>query len=97
MDPIDLRLKNAAKEGTKSSYGPTFGAIGLIETLRGGEEAPALQGAARAEPGPRRRLRLLVQLRRPDLASSLNVDDDGTVGAGRSARPTSAASRASMA
>ncbi|MGH7187025.1 MAG: xanthine dehydrogenase family protein molybdopterin-binding subunit, partial [Pseudomonadota bacterium] len=25
MDPIDLRLKNAAKEGTKSSYGPTYG------------------------------------------------------------------------
>ena len=25
MDPIEFRLKNAAKEGTKSSYGPTFG------------------------------------------------------------------------
>jgi CO/xanthine dehydrogenase Mo-binding subunit len=33
MDPIDLRLKNAAKEGTRSAYGPTFGPIGLIETL----------------------------------------------------------------
>jgi CO/xanthine dehydrogenase Mo-binding subunit len=33
MDPIDLRLKNAAKEGTVSSYGPTFGPVGLVETL----------------------------------------------------------------
>jgi CO/xanthine dehydrogenase Mo-binding subunit len=33
MDPIELRLKNAAKEGTRSAYGPTFGPIGLIETL----------------------------------------------------------------
>jgi CO/xanthine dehydrogenase Mo-binding subunit len=33
MDPIELRLKNAAKEGTKAAYGPTFGRIGLVETL----------------------------------------------------------------
>ena len=33
MDPLDMRLKNAAKEGTKSSYGPTFARVGLIETL----------------------------------------------------------------
>ena len=33
MDPIQFRLKNAAKEGTDSSYGPKFGPIGCIETL----------------------------------------------------------------
>jgi len=33
MDPIDLRLKNAAKQGTKAAYGPKFGPIGMIETL----------------------------------------------------------------
>jgi len=33
MDAIDIRLKNAAKEGTVSSYGPTFGPVGLVETL----------------------------------------------------------------
>ena len=32
-DPIDLRLKNAAKEGTRAAYGPTFGPVGLVETL----------------------------------------------------------------
>jgi CO/xanthine dehydrogenase Mo-binding subunit len=33
MDPIALRLKNAAKNGTKSTYGPTFANIGYVETL----------------------------------------------------------------
>ena len=33
MDPIVLRLKNAVKEGATSIYGPTFGPIGMIETL----------------------------------------------------------------
>jgi len=33
MDPVDLRLKNAAKQGTKAAYGPKFGPVGLIETL----------------------------------------------------------------
>ena len=33
MDPIELRLKNAAKEGTKAAYGPKFGPIGMVETL----------------------------------------------------------------
>ena len=33
MDPIELRLKNAAKQGTKAAYGPKLGAIGFIETL----------------------------------------------------------------
>ncbi len=40
MDSIDLRLKNAAKEGTKSSYGPTFQRIGLIETLKAAKAHP---------------------------------------------------------
>jgi CO/xanthine dehydrogenase Mo-binding subunit len=40
MDPIDLRLKNAAKEGTSSAYGPTFGPIGLIETLKAAKAHP---------------------------------------------------------
>ncbi len=40
MDPIDLRLKNAAKEGTKSSYGPTFQRVGLVETLQAAKAHP---------------------------------------------------------
>ena len=33
MDPLEFRLKNAAKEGTKAAHGPTFPRIGFIETL----------------------------------------------------------------
>src|SRR5262249_51680903 len=34
MDPLVLRQKNAAKEGTKAAYGPTFGRIGYAETVQ---------------------------------------------------------------
>ena len=33
LDPIDVRLKNASREGTRASFGPRFGPIGLVETL----------------------------------------------------------------
>jgi len=33
LDPIELRLKNAARQGTKAAYGPKFGPVGLVETL----------------------------------------------------------------
>ena len=32
MDPIELRLKNAAKQGTKAAHGPVFPVIGYEET-----------------------------------------------------------------
>ncbi len=40
MDPIDLRLKNAAKEGTHAAYGPRFKKIGLIECLEAAKKNP---------------------------------------------------------
>jgi len=40
LDPIEFRLKNAAKEGTQTYYGPKLSRIGYIETLE----------AARAHP-----------------------------------------------
>ncbi|MGD9723116.1 MAG: xanthine dehydrogenase family protein molybdopterin-binding subunit [Pirellulales bacterium] len=33
IDPIELRLKNAAKEGTRRVDGPTYPRIGFVETL----------------------------------------------------------------
>lgn len=33
MDPLKLRLKNAAKEGTKAAHGPTYPRIGYAETV----------------------------------------------------------------
>jgi len=34
ISPIELRLKNAARQGTKAAYGPKLGPVGLIETLK---------------------------------------------------------------
>lgn len=33
MDPLELRLKNAAKEGTKAAHGPVYPRIGYVETV----------------------------------------------------------------
>ncbi len=33
MDPLDLRLKNAAKEGTQAVHGPTYPLMGYVESL----------------------------------------------------------------
>lgn len=40
MDPIEMRLKNAAHEGTKTVYGVTFPRIGCIETLEEAKSHP---------------------------------------------------------
>ncbi|KIC46749.1 oxidoreductase [Ruegeria sp. ANG-S4] len=40
LDPVDVRLKNAAHEGTKASYGPTYERIGLVETLEAAKAHP---------------------------------------------------------
>ncbi|MBR0643123.1 xanthine dehydrogenase family protein molybdopterin-binding subunit [Plastoroseomonas hellenica] len=33
MDPLELRLKNAAKQGTKAAHGPVYPRIGFVETI----------------------------------------------------------------
>ena len=43
MDPVDFRIKNAAKEGTKSSYGPTYGPIGIGPTLAAVKKHPHMR------------------------------------------------------
>ncbi len=40
LDPIDLRLMNAAKEGTQAPYGAKFNRVGFIETLEAAKKHP---------------------------------------------------------
>ena len=40
IDPIDLRLRNAAKEGTRRADGPTFPRVGLVELLEAMRDHP---------------------------------------------------------
>jgi CO/xanthine dehydrogenase Mo-binding subunit len=43
MDPVDFRIKNAAKKGTKASYGPTYGPIGIGPTLEAVKNHPHMR------------------------------------------------------
>jgi CO/xanthine dehydrogenase Mo-binding subunit len=45
MDPIDLRLKNVAVEGTRRPDGPVFGKIGAKEVLEAMRDHPHYQSA----------------------------------------------------
>ncbi|MBI1778004.1 MAG: xanthine dehydrogenase family protein molybdopterin-binding subunit [Proteobacteria bacterium] len=40
IDPLELREKNAAKDGTKAAYGPTFKDIGYIDTVWAAKKHP---------------------------------------------------------
>ena len=40
MDPLEFRLKNAVEEGSQSTYGPKFQAVGLKECIRRAMEHP---------------------------------------------------------
>ena len=48
MDPLELRLKNAAREGTKAAHGPTYPRIGYAETV----EAALAHPHSKAPLGP---------------------------------------------
>ena len=43
MDPVELRLKNVAKEGSKAAYGPTYGPIGIEATLQAVKNHPHMK------------------------------------------------------
>jgi CO/xanthine dehydrogenase Mo-binding subunit len=51
MDPIDLRIKNAAKEGTRASYGPTYGPIGIGPTLQAAKNHPHMKAPLKKNQG----------------------------------------------
>lgn len=51
MDPIDLRLKNAATEGTHAAYGPRFKKIGLVECLEAAKKHPHYSAPLQAHEG----------------------------------------------
>ncbi|MEM7507479.1 MAG: xanthine dehydrogenase family protein molybdopterin-binding subunit [Pseudomonadota bacterium] len=48
LDPVEVRIKNASREGTKASYGPRWPRIGLEETL----EAAKAHAHYKAPLGP---------------------------------------------
>ncbi|MFN3236558.1 MAG: xanthine dehydrogenase family protein molybdopterin-binding subunit [Pseudomonadales bacterium] len=51
MDPIELRLKNAAKEGTQTIYGPKLKRVGLVECLEAVRDSDHYKSALKENQG----------------------------------------------
>jgi CO/xanthine dehydrogenase Mo-binding subunit len=95
MDPVDFRLKNAAREGTKAAYGPTFGPVGLVESL----EAIRIHPNYNVELGPNQGRGVASGFWfniAGDTCVTMNVNEDGSV-ALMVGNPDIGGSRASMA
>ena len=78
MDPIDLRLKNAATEGYKTIYGDTFGPIGFVETLEAAKKCEHYNSPV--PPGQSRGVAAGFWFNRGgETTGTLNVATDGSV------------------
>ena len=95
MDPIEFRLKNAAKDGTKALYGPTFQNIGYIETLEAAKNHPNLQAKLGPNQGRGVAAGFWFNIG-GESSATLHINEDGTVSL-VSGSPDIGGSRASMA
>ncbi len=78
IDPIDLRLKNAATEGYKTIYGYTFGPVGFVETLEAAKAHPHY--SAPLGPNQGRGVGCGFWFNRGgETTASLNITPDGSV------------------
>ena len=55
VDPLDFRLANASKEGSRQVAGPTFRRIGMVEILQAAQEHPHLSAPVPEPSGPGKR------------------------------------------
>ena len=79
LDPLDVRLKNAARLGTKSSYGPTFNEIGLVATLEAAKAHAHYSAPLGANQGRGLSCGFWFNFG-GNTCVSLNLNADGTVG-----------------
>ncbi len=78
LDAIELRLRNAAREGTQTYYGPRLGPVGYVQTLEAAKAHPHY-GAPLA-PGQGRGVATGFWFNIGNETSvALNVNEDGTV------------------
>ena len=94
MDPLEFRLKNAAKKGDRASYGPVYPEIGLISALEAAKAHPHYSAPVAAGNG--RGVAAGFWFNFGGLTCiSLNVNIDGTVTLSVG-RPDIGGSRAAM-
>ena len=94
MDPIELRLKNAAKEGTRAAYGPTFRRVGFLETLEAAKQHPHYDAPLGANQGRGVASGFWFNVGGESTAQ-LHINEDGTVTV-ITGHPDIGGSRASM-
>ena len=79
LDPLDVRLKNAARKGTLSSYGPTFNDIGLVATLEAAKAHPHYSAPIGENQGRGLSCGFWFNFG-GNTCVSMNINHDGTVG-----------------
>jgi CO/xanthine dehydrogenase Mo-binding subunit len=95
MDPIEFRLKNAAKEGTRAAYGPKFGPVGLVETLEATRDHDHYKAPLGKNQGRGVASGFWFNIG-GETCVTINVNEDGTVNV-LSGTPDIGGSRASLA
>ncbi|MCY3837248.1 MAG: xanthine dehydrogenase family protein molybdopterin-binding subunit [Gammaproteobacteria bacterium] len=94
VDPIEFRLKNAAREGTRAAYGPTFRRIGFEETLHAAQDHPHYATPKNGRQGRGVACGFWFNVG-GESSAQVNVNEDGTV-AVTTGHPDIGGSRASM-
>ncbi len=78
MDPVEFRIRNAASEGTRSSYGPVYGPIGIGPTLEAAQAHAHMQAPLGENQGRGMACGFWFNFG-GQTCTDLNVNADGTV------------------
>ncbi|NNE52612.1 MAG: xanthine dehydrogenase family protein molybdopterin-binding subunit [Sulfitobacter sp.] len=78
MDAVELRIKNAAQEGTRASYGPVYGPIGIGPTLDAARVHPHMSAPLGKNQGRGMACGFWFNFG-GETCTDLNISADGTV------------------
>ncbi len=78
MDPVDFRIRNAAREGSRASYGPVYGPIGIGPTLEAARNHPHMKAPLGPHQGRGMACGFWFNFG-GQTCSDLNIGVDGTV------------------
>ena len=100
MDPLELRLKNAARQGTKAAHGPVYPRIGFMETIEAALAHPHYRTPLGEAPAGRLRGRGVASgfwfNAGGESSAQVNITEDGNVVV-TTGHPDIGGSRASIA
>lgn len=96
IDPIEFRLKNAAREGTQTYYGPKLGPVGYIQTLEQARAHPHYSAPLGPNQGRGIATGFWFNIGN-ETTCALNLQEDGTLTLMLGTIDVAGGSRASMA